>query len=128
MERLGFGRFKLYAIHLRNHRFNKKYVIPIVEIFNSKSQSIEFLKLNGTQFNSWTEKSLHPLDYMLCFADKMDAEQFFNNFIGSCSYKNRITLLYKELELTSNIDLNYSEFHYANKVKLAFVNGLNITN
>jgi hypothetical protein len=82
--------------------------------------------MNGTKFNKYTEKSLFPLPFMIYFAKKEDAEIFFNDFINSCKYKDRIKKLYETLPYEKNMDLNYHEFMYAGIVKLAFVNGLKI--
>jgi len=102
------------------------YVLPIFNLFDNIQNAIDFLKVNGTQFNKYTEKSIMPIDFLIYYAEKTESEQFFNNFIASCSYKGRIISLYKELETTKNIDLNYSEFYGADKVKLAFINELKI--
>ncbi|WP_261511358.1 hypothetical protein [Chryseobacterium paludis] len=106
----------------------EQYIFPIFDIFNSKDQAIEFLKKNGTKFNEWSEHSLLPLDFLLCFSEKEVAEKFFNHFIDHCPYKGKIFNLYQQLELEKNINLNYSEFIGANKIRLAFINGLKITN
>lgn len=102
------------------------YIIPIFDIFNSKEYAITFLKNNGTKFNQWAEDSVSPLDFLLCFSEKDTAEIFLNNFISRCPYKGNILKLYEELEAEDEIDLNYSEFHEADKIKLAYVNGLSI--
>lgn len=105
-----------------------KYALPIFNLFEDIQTAINFLKLNGTQFNKHCEKSLMPLDFLIYYAEKVESEQFFNNFIKSCSYKGKILSLYKELETNNNINLNYAEFYGANKVKLAFINELKINN
>lgn len=102
------------------------YTLPIFTLFENKEKAIQFLETQGTQFNRYTKKSLHPLDFMLYFAKKSEAEQFFNNFILSCGYKDTDIELYKKLSTAKVIDLNYSEFYYANKIKLAFVHNLKI--
>lgn len=102
------------------------YALPIFNLFDNIQNAIAFLKVNGTRFNNYSEKSIMPLDFLIYYAKKIESEQFFNDFINSCSYKGRLISLYKELETRKNIDLNYSEFHGANKVKLAFINGLKI--
>lgn len=104
----------------------KREVFPIFDIFKTKENAIDFLKSNGTQFNAHTEKSLFPLDFMLRFAKKEDAQSFFTDFVQQCSYRGKIISLYKALEIAENINLNHSEFWFANKVKLAFVNGLRL--
>jgi hypothetical protein len=104
----------------------KQHVLPIFDLFDSKEKAIDFLKTNGPKFNTWCEYSLLPLDFLLCFSEKETAEQFFNHFIDQCLYKKKIFKLYQELESDKKIDLNYSEFIGANKVKLAFTNGLKI--
>lgn len=102
------------------------YLFPIFEIFNSKETAIDFLKKNGTKFNQWSEDSISPLDFLLCFSEKETAEIFLNNFVNSCPYKANIFKLYEKLKTQDEIDLNYSEFHGADKITLAFVNGLKI--
>ncbi|MGG5507669.1 MULTISPECIES: hypothetical protein [unclassified Myroides] len=102
------------------------YALPIFNLFDNIQNAIDFLKVNGTQFNTYTEKSIMPIDFLILYADKIESEQFFNNFIASCSYKGRIISLYKELETTKNIDLNYFDFYEADKVKLAFIHELKI--
>jgi len=104
----------------------EKYILPIFEIFNSKKIAIEFLKNNGTKFNQWSEDSISPLDFFLCFSEKDTTEFFLNNFVNSCPYRGKILKLYEKLETENKIDLNYSEFHGANTIKLAYMNGLKI--
>jgi hypothetical protein len=104
----------------------QKHINPIFDIFNQKDKAIDFLTNSGTKFNLWAENVLTPLDFMLCFADKQRSEIFFNNFIDNCNYKGKIISLYQTLPKETNIDLNYSEFVFADRIKLAFVNGLKI--
>ena len=107
----------------------KLYIIPIIEIFKDKNIAIDFLKINGTQFNKWTKRSLEPLAFMLYFGGKVNAEIFLKDFIENCTYGNRIKNLYNELAKIENkdkIDLNYNEFADASKIKLAFINGVKI--
>jgi hypothetical protein len=63
---------------------------------------------------------------MIYFAKKEDAEFYLTNYIKECTYKDEIIKLYEELKSTNNIDLKYSEFVDADKIKLAFINGLRI--
>jgi hypothetical protein len=104
----------------------KTCALPIFELFEDKTKAVEFLKNNGTQFNKWTENSLWALPFMICFAEKAEAEKYFNDFIKNCTFGGRIKHFYKELENMQDIDLKYSEFYHANLVKLAFVSGLEI--
>jgi hypothetical protein len=104
----------------------QKYIYPIFDIFEQKENAIDFLTINGTKFNLWTENVLTPLNFMLCFADKQKSETFFNNFIDKCTYKEKIISFYQNLPKETKIDLNYSEFVFADRVKLAFINGLKI--
>jgi hypothetical protein len=104
----------------------KNYIFPIFEIFNNKEEAIKYLKANGTHFNKWTEASLASLSFMIYFAKKEDAEFYLINYIKECTYKGEIIKLYEELKAANSIDLNYSEFIDADKIKLAFVNGLRI--
>ncbi|MFP3598107.1 DUF4304 domain-containing protein [Chryseobacterium sp. SIMBA_029] len=104
----------------------QKYILSIFEIFSSKETAIAFLKNNGTKFNQWTEDSISPLDFLLCFSEKETAEIFLNNFIDHCPYKRNILKLYENLKSENEIDLNYSEFHGADAIKLAYVQGLKI--
>lgn len=104
----------------------QKHLFPIFKIFHSKETAIDFLKKNGTKFNQWSEDSISPLDFLLCFSEKETAEIFLNNFVNGCAYKGNILKLYEKLKTENEIDLNYSEFHGADKIKLAFVKGLKI--
>ena len=107
----------------------KLYIIPIFEIFKDKNTAIDFLSKNGTQFNKWTVRSLEPLAFMIHFGGKEMAEMFLKDFIENCNYGNRIKHLYNELDKMKNndkIDLNFNEFVDANKIKLAFINGVRI--
>ena len=104
----------------------QKYALPIFDLFNSKENAIEFLRNNGTKFNSYTEDSLGPLDFLLCFADRDTSEVFFNNFIKNFGYKGKVIDLYDQLVSEKEIDLNYSEFVGASQVKLAYINGISI--
>jgi len=92
-----------------------KYALPIFDLFDNPNLAVEFLAVNG-QFNKYTDYSLMPLDFMICFAPKEQAEQFFNH----CPHKGKNIKLYQELENCSKIDLAYSEFFEADKVKLAY--------
>ena len=104
----------------------KNVALPIFDIFKTKESAINFLKCNGTKFNAYSEKTLFPLDFMLCFAKKEETQMFFSDFVKDCSYRGKIIKLYKDLKMTEKIDLNYSEFWFANKVKLAFASGLEL--
>ncbi|WP_077415370.1 DUF4304 domain-containing protein [Chryseobacterium sp. JV274] len=104
----------------------EKYILPIFKIFNSKEIAVEFLKNNGTKFNQWSENSISPLDFLLCFSEKDTAEVFLNNFVNNCPYKGNILKLYEKLKTENEIDLNYSEFLGADTIKLAYINGLKI--
>ncbi|AZA54142.1 DUF4304 domain-containing protein [Chryseobacterium sp. G0201] len=104
----------------------KQHILPIFEFFNSKEIAIDFLKNNGTKFNQWAEDSISPLNFLLCFSEKETAEIFFNNFISHCPYKGNIFNLYEKLKTMNEIDLNHSEFHGADTIKLAYVKGLKI--
>jgi hypothetical protein len=103
-----------------------KYALPIFHLFDNIQNAIDFLSVNGTQFNKYSQESIVPLDFLICHAEKEASEQFFNNFVKNCSYKGKIISLYKELETNDDINLNYSEFYGADKVKLAFVNELSL--
>lgn len=102
------------------------YTLPIFNLFDNIPSAIEFMKVHGTHFNKHTKNSIMPLDFMIYYATKEESELFLNNFISTCSYKERIISLYKELETCKNIKLNYSEFYGADRVKLAFINDLKI--
>lgn len=104
----------------------QQYILPIFEIFSSKEIAIDFLKNNGTKFNQWTENSITPLEFLLCFSEKETAEIFLNNFVHYCPYKGNILKLYEKLKSENDIDLNYSEFHGADTIKLAYIKGLKI--
>uniref|UniRef100_UPI0025F87B03 DUF4304 domain-containing protein n=1 Tax=uncultured Apibacter sp. TaxID=1778616 RepID=UPI0025F87B03 len=103
-----------------------KYALPIFDLFEETTSAIDFLAENGQQFNKYVDDSLLPLGFMIRFAPKEKAEQFFNHFISHCKFKGRIIELYKSLEHSENIDLNYSEFSYASDIKLAYINKLKI--
>lgn len=105
-----------------------KYALPIFHLFEDIQTAIDFLKERGAVFNKYTTPSLMPLNFMIYYASREDAEIFFNNYVNNLSYKGRVFSLYKELETSEDIDLNYSEFVDANRVKLAFVNGLKLHN
>ncbi|MBO9693092.1 hypothetical protein [Chryseobacterium sp.] len=104
----------------------KQYIFSIFEIFSSKENAIDFLKNNGTKFNLWTEDSISPLEFLLCFSEKETAGIFLNNFVHNCPYKGNILKLYEKLKSENDIDLNYSEFHGADIIKLAYIKGLKI--
>lgn len=104
----------------------KKYVLPIFDLFNSKENAIEFLKNNGTKFNTYTENSLGPIDFLLCCSDKETSELFFNNYIRNSSLKKKILSFYEKLKTEEHIGLNHSEFVDARPVKLAYLNNLSI--
>jgi len=104
----------------------QQYILPIFEIFSFKEIAIDFLKNNGTKFNQWTENSITPLEFLLCFSEKETAEIFLNNFVHYCPYKGNILKLYEKLKSENDIDLNYSEFHGADTIKLAYIKGLKI--
>lgn len=104
-----------------------KYALPVFHLFDNIQNAIDFLRVNGTRFNKYAAESIMPLDFLIYYAAKEVSEQFFNNFIKNCSYKGKIISLYKELEVNDDINLNYSEFYGADKVKLAFINKLRIT-
>ena len=104
----------------------KNVALPIFDIFKTKESAINFLKYNGTKFNEYSEKTLFPLGFMLCFAKKEETQMFFSDFVKDCSYRGKIIKLYKDLKMAKKIDLNYSEFWFANKVKLAFASGLEL--
>ncbi|WP_295812016.1 hypothetical protein [uncultured Apibacter sp.] len=103
-----------------------KYALPIFDLFEETTSAIDFLAENGQQFNKYVDDSLLPLGFMIRFAPKEKAEKFFNHFISHCKFKGRIIELYKSLEHSENIDLNYSEFSYASDIKLAYINKLKI--
>lgn len=105
-----------------------KYALPIFHLFDDIQTAIIFLKEHGTVFNKYTKPSLMPLSFMLYYASPEDAEIFFNDYVNNLSYRGRIFSLYKELKTAKNIDLNHSEFVDANRVKLAFINGLKLHN
>ncbi|RAJ33011.1 DUF4304 domain-containing protein [Pedobacter cryoconitis] len=48
----------------------KNYVIPIFNHFEDINGVIRFLINNGTKFNRYMDKTLTPLAFMLCFAEK----------------------------------------------------------
>jgi hypothetical protein len=102
------------------------YIIPIINIFDNKINAIEYLKTNGTQFNKWTKKSLLPMAFMICFGGKETAEIFLKDYIKSDKLGNRVNGFYKELETKEDINVNYVEFVGADKIKLAFINGIKI--
>jgi hypothetical protein len=102
------------------------YIIPIMNIFEDKTTAIAYLKINGTQFNKWTEKSLKPMGFMIYFGGKEASEIFLKNYIETEKLGKRIKGFYKELETKEDIDLNYIEFMGAREIKLAFTNGVKI--
>lgn len=106
----------------------QQYVLPVFERFSSKENAIEFLRNHGTRFTPYCEDSLDPIDFLLCCSDQETSGIFFNNFLRRCSYKGKIVSLYEKLKTQKEINLHYSEFADAAKVKLAYVNNLLITN
>jgi hypothetical protein len=102
------------------------YIIPIVNIFENKTNAIEYIKTNGTQFNKWTEKSLSPMGFMIYWGGKETAEIFLKNYIETENLGGKIKEFYKELGTKESIDVNYREFVGANEIKLAFINGIKI--
>jgi hypothetical protein len=102
----------------------QKYVLPIFELFNSKENAIEFLKDSGTRFNKYSEDTLGPLDFLLCFSNKETSEIFFNNFIKNSDNSSKIVSFYNKLKTEKEIDINHSEFVGANKIKFAYVHHL----
>lgn len=106
----------------------KKYVLPIFEVFSSRENAIEFLKNNGTKFNTHCEDSLGPIDFLLCCSDKETSELFFNNYIKNGNHKKRISSFYEKLKSEKKIDFNHSELMDAGQIKLAYLNGLSIDN
>jgi hypothetical protein len=104
----------------------KLYIIPIINIFENKTDAIEYIKTNGTQFNKWTEKSLSPMGFMICFGGKETAEIFLRNYIETEKLGKKVKGFYKELGTKENIDINYIEFVGAKEIKLAFINGIKI--
>ena len=104
----------------------KLYILPIINIFENKTTAIEYLKINGIQFNEFTEKTLIPMGFVIYFGGKKDGEIFLKNYIETGKYRSRVKGFYKELETMDNIDLNYNEFMGAAELKLAFINGIKI--
>ena len=107
----------------------KTYFIPIMEIYNNKITAIEYLKNNGSKYFPWLKRDLFPMAFMIYFGGKEVAEIFLKDFIENCTYKDKIINLYNELSKIENkndIDLKVNEFHQAGKIKLAFVNGIEI--
>jgi hypothetical protein len=101
----------------------KLYIIPIFEIFDNKNNAIEYLKNNGTQFNEWTQKSLDPMAFMICFGGKETAEIFFKDFIESCKYGKRIKNYYIKLTENENAAADFLEGYI---IKMAYKNGIKI--
>jgi hypothetical protein len=99
----------------------KSYIFPIFEVFNDRGNAIAYLEKNGTQFNQWTEDSLFPTSFMICFAAKENAETFLKNFIRRGGKKPG--KYYEELSKMDRkeIDLNYSSFMGETAWKLAFL-------
>lgn len=103
----------------------KTYAIPIFDLFEDTNNAIHFLMHKGTKFNRYTDKSLTPLAFMLCFASKDEAQCFFDNYLIDAPGKRLLLNLYKELEGGKAVDLMHAEFVDAFAVKLAFLQGLN---
>jgi hypothetical protein len=106
----------------------KTYAMPIFNLFEDIDKAIQFLISNGTRFNPYTDKSLTPLAFMLCFASKEEAEAFFHNYLMDAPGKGLLFKLYKELEGGKKVDLMHYEFPDALSVKLAFLNKLKMDN
>lgn len=104
----------------------KTYAIPIFNLFEEIDQAIKFMADNGTRFNPYTDKSLSPLAFMLCFAPEEKAEDFFHHYLIDAPGKSMLVKLYRELEGGKKVDLMHYEFPDALSVKLAFLNGLKI--
>jgi hypothetical protein len=102
------------------------YIVPIIDIFSSKECAIEYLKINGTQFNQWTKKSLTPMGFVIFFGGKESAEIFLKNYLETEKSGKKIKGFYKELETKENIDVNRVEFIGVKEIKLAFLNGIKI--
>jgi hypothetical protein len=100
------------------------YIIPVINIFENKTNALEYLKINGTQFNKWTEKSLLALNFMICFGGKEMAEIFLKDYLKSCKYGNRIKHFYRELKENENI--NSGDFMEWEKIRIAYKNGIEI--
>lgn len=104
----------------------KNYAIPIFNLFEDSDSAIQFLISNGTKFNRYTDKSLIPLAFMVCFASKDEAQLFFDNYLIDAQGKHLLLNLYQELTAGKMVDLMYAEFADAFAVKLAFLQGLKI--
>jgi hypothetical protein len=100
------------------------------EIYFSTSHlnSGSHLENNGTRFNQWTEDSLDPASFMICFAEKESTETFLKNFIQTSSYGKKIRKFYEELPKIDKkqIDLNRADFVGAIVLKLAFLHDMKI--
>jgi len=101
----------------------KLYFIPIFDILNNRNNAMEFLKINGTKFNKWTESSLQPIAFMICFAGRENAEIFLNNFIESCKYGKRIRNYYNKLMENEDEPADFLEGY---NIKIAYRNGIKI--
>jgi hypothetical protein len=101
----------------------KLYFIPIFDIFSDRISAIEYLKNNGTQFNKWTEKTLHPLAFMIYFGGKETAEIFLKDYIESCKHGKRIKNYYNKLMENENESADFLEGHL---IKIAYKNGIKI--
>ena len=104
----------------------KLYIIPIMNIFQNNIKLIEYLKINGTQFNKWTEKSLMPICYLIYLNEKDVAEILLKNYIESCNWGNKIKSFYKKLETEKDIDVIPNEFIDADILKIAYKNGIKV--
>lgn len=104
----------------------QRNALPVFEVFQQEETALKFLSSNGAKFTEHCDYSIMPLDFLISRGTPEQSTVFFNVYVASRNYRQRIYDLFRELAFMDPIDLSYSEFRHADKIKLAFVCGIKL--
>ena len=61
-----------------------------MNIFDNRSDAVNFLRKNGTVFNKYTKRKLQPFLFIRYFGGKEAFDEFFDDFFKNCGYADEI--------------------------------------
>lgn len=104
----------------------QKHALPLFELFDDQKAALRTLTRKGSSFCPGIMNTLFPLDFVLVHGTKNDAQNFFAKTVHRAQNRTRINEFFASLSSKGKLDLNYSEFHQANQLKVAYVYGLKL--
>lgn len=105
-----------------------KYAIPLFNIFDNKTQAVDFIVNNGVKFNEHFNTKFQelPIDFLCCCGDQISAQKAFDNYLTENKLSAHCQRIYDELKASEQTYLTTVKHAFDRMFNLAYINDLKI--